>query len=497
MRFIDFINEASVRESNLASASRKVAQFIGRKIGSDFKEINGETYKNADGVFFGILYVSDNNDALRVNWDGKKFYSINYWDDYAGSANQPSKEIKTADIGPNDASFVQLLPEIIRAITTESETSDEMYESFIVEKVIKYEDSEWKSPADFIKDVAADWTIDQIQSVLKQNGNTYNKKQIQAKVDQVLGTESEPEEPKKKGGKKVVVETGKPEKVAPPECVKKANETLAKTKYSDPDVVFENLNEYTQMVATGYSPALLITGQGGIGKSYNVNQVLAKYGTKGEDYVIMKGKCTPIKMYKFLYTHYNQICVFDDCDSVFDSKDGINILKGVLDSGENREVSWDNANTVDTFGMTRKEIETELATAVAAGVKNPIPSYFEFDGAVIFISNLTYDDIYKKDRALPTRCLTIDINLKAEDVINRIKTCLPSIKIYKALAKNGENKDITDEAIKKEVFEFMISDEFKQILGGTEKELNFRSFIKLYMLRHAGLEHWKRLAAAI
>ena len=51
--------------------------------------------------------------------------------------------------------------------------------------------------------------------------------------------------------------------------------------------------------------------------------------------------------------------------------------------------------------------------------------------------------------------------------------------------------------MKKEVFEFMISDEFKQILGGTEKELNFRSFIKLYMLRHAGLEHWKRLAAAI
>ena len=352
MRFTDFINEASVGESNLASASRKVAQFISRKIGSDFKEITGETYKNADGVFFGILYVSDNNDALRVNWDGKKFYSINYWEDYAGSANQPSKEIKTADIGPNDASFVQLLPEIIRAITTESETSDEMYESFIVEKAIKYEGNEWPSPADFIKDVAADWTVDQIQSVLKQNGNTYNKKQIQAKVDQILGTESEPElplEPKKKGGKKVVVEPGKPEKVAPPECAKKANETLSKTKYSDPDVVFENLNEYTQMVATGYSPALLITGQGGIGKSYNVNQVLAKYGTKGEDYVIMKGKCTPIKMYKFLYTHYNQICVFDDCDSVFDSKDGINILKGVLDSGENREVSWDNANTIDTF----------------------------------------------------------------------------------------------------------------------------------------------------
>jgi len=29
-----------------------------------------------------------------------------------------------------------------------------------------------------------------------------------------------------------------------------------------------------------------------------------------------------------------------------------------------------------------------------------------------------------------------------------------------------------------------------------EKELNFRTYIKIYQLRHAGLEHWKRLAAA-
>ena len=67
----------------------------------------------------------------------------------------------------------------------------------------------------------------------------------------------------------------------------------------------------------------------------------------------MKGRCTPSAMYKFLYNHYNQICVFDDCDSVFGSEDGMNILKGALDSGNPREISWmtKGPDIVDTFGI--------------------------------------------------------------------------------------------------------------------------------------------------
>lgn len=501
MRFLDFVNEASVSGGSEEGAAERIAKYIGRRLGVEFKYVNCDGYSNADGLFAGFFFCAADDSALRVNWKDSQFYSISYWDSWVNHPDTPSKEILIANISPMDASFVKLMPQIVAAIKSEEAEDAEMYESFITEKAIQYEGETWNSPAEFIKAVAGDWDVDQIQSVLKANGNTYNKQQIQAKVNQVLGVEDKPEKPTKTKTKEPAIKVvpGKPEKVAPPPCVKKAEQQLAKVKYADPETVFEDLDSYTKMVATGYSPAFLITGQGGIGKSYNVTKVLSQYGTKGEDYVIMKGKCTPIKMYKFLYTHYNQICVFDDCDSIFDSKDGINILKGVLDSGENREVSWDNANTVDTFGMTRKEIETALATAVAAGQRNAIPSFFEFEGAVIFISNLTYDDIYKKDRALPTRCLTLDINLRAEDVINRIKTCLPSIKIYKSLVKRGDptdSKDITDETIKQEVFEFMTSEEYRNFAKESGKELNFRTFIKIYQLRHAELPNWKRLARA-
>lgn len=504
MRFLDLIKEASVPAGSEEQAATKCAQYIGKKLGSDFKYINAEKYQNPDGEFVGFLFIASDSSAIRLNWDANKFHSINYWSDW--TSGKPDKEVFFNRIQPTDDSFVRILPQVVAAL------KGDMDESMIVEKAIKYQDYTWNSPKEAIIALAGmDWTADQIKAVLKQNGNTYSIAQIEkvmgvggettAKAPMADdGTESKGGMPAPEHTAPFKVMPGKPEKIAPPPSAAKAEKELSKVKYADPEVVFEDLDSYTKMVAQGYSPAFLITGQGGIGKSYNVNKVLAQYGTKGEDYVIMKGKCTPIKMYKFLYNHYNQICVFDDCDSVFDSKDGINILKGVLDSGENREVNWDNANTIDTFGMTHAEIEQVLADYAAGhDNKQAIPSYFEFEGAVIFISNLTYDDIYKKDRALPTRCITLDITLRAEDVINRIRTCLPNIKIYKAIKRRGdldESKDITDEAIKKEVFDFMISDEYRKDPRFGDKEINFRTFNKIYMLRHAELPNWKRLAFA-
>lgn len=492
MKFADLIKEAQVSSGNEETAAIKVANFLGKKLGQDYRYINVEGYTNADGTHIGFLFIAPSSSAIRINWDDNKFRSINYWHDWA--TGKPDLEIFVNKLGPTDASFVQVLPKIAAAIQ-----GDAMEESMLAEKAITYDGQTWNSPKEAILALAGmDWTPDQIKTVLKQNGNTYSIAQIQ----KVMGVESAPTTVATPEAHKaeIAVEPGKPERTLEPPSVKKATKELEKTKYADPEIVFEDLDSYTTMVAKGYAPAFLITGQGGIGKSYNVNKVLAQYGTKGEDYVIMKGKCTPIKMYKFLYNHYQQICVFDDCDSVFDSKDGINILKGVLDSGENREVNWDNANTIDTFGMTHEEIETALAEYAAGhDNKQAIPSYFEFEGAVIFISNLTYDDIYKKDRALPTRCISLDITLKAEDVINRIRTCLPNIKIYKAIKKRGdldESKDITDEAMKQEVFEYMISDEYRKDPKFGDKEINFRTFSKIYMLRHAELPNWKRLAFA-
>ena len=79
--------------------------------------------------------------------------------------------------------------------------------------------------------------------------------------------------------------------------------------------------------------------------------------------------------------------------------------------------------------------------------------------------------------------------------MKRIETVLPYIKIYKAMgARGSEGKDITDEEIKKEVFDFMNSDEFLKDPRVRGKDLNFRVFDQLYKLRIGLPDKWKKLA---
>ncbi|MCF0117071.1 MAG: hypothetical protein HUJ61_03360 [Bacilli bacterium] len=276
------------------------------------------------------------------------------------------------------------------------------------------------------------------------------------------------------------------------------NETLTAQLISDPLPIFEQLNTYTLMVAQRLDTALLVTGQGGVGKSYNVNRILSSYGKKGKDYVVMKGKSSVSAMYKFLYDNYNKIVVFDDCDSVLQNEDGLNILKGVLDSSAIREVSWNTsgASICNTFGCeTHEEIEKKLSSwsALHKG-KEGIPNYFRFEGACIFISNLSADDLKKNAKMAPllTRCTAVDIQLTPEDVIYRMKAVLPDIKIY-----NSRGQDISKDELKQEVFEFISSEEFLNDPRISGKKISFRLFNKSYMFRYAGLPNWKQLSFCI
>lgn len=276
-----------------------------------------------------------------------------------------------------------------------------------------------------------------------------------------------------------------------------ADEDLIAQIIADPLPVFRKLNSYVLMTAQRINNALLITGQGGVGKSYNVNRILSTFGQEGKDYVIMKGASSTAAMYMFLYNNYNKIVVFDDCDSVLVDDDAINILKGALDSGRTRKISYNKAksNIVDTFEC---KDHTECEKALLDWSRNnkgkpAIPSTFEFKGGIIFISNMSAEKMAQgKAAALLTRCMQVDIKLMASEVILRMESCLPSIKVY-----NMDGVDITNEEIKKEVFAWISSDEYLNDSRIAGKEISFRLFNKCYMYKYAKLPMWKELSFCI
>lgn len=498
--FAKFIQEsAPVKEnSDNVGIADGFVRMLNRKAKKNFRYVESQNFTNGFGKLTGRLYI-DGLSAVRVNFMKNKLHSVSRWMTYGKNPDLTVIVKNRQDI--NRSNILGIADEIYGAIaelkeffgTSRIETPDgEIAASGYMCVVLMHDEG---YSMDAIKWWLNDYVDDEyIYACVGRNakfGTRDPRKEdndIEPPEEITVSTYDT---------ENIEVAGEIPEEVEDNPGTKENDEELASQLIADPLPVFRQLNTYVLMVARGLSNALLITGQGGIGKSYNVNKILSAYGTKNKDYVIMKGKSSTSAMYKFLYDNYDKIVVFDDCDSVLQDSDGLNILKGVLDSGRVKEVSWNTSGSqmVNTFGCeTHEEIEERLRQwSDAHKGREGIPTYFQFQGACIFISNLFKEDLEKSPAMAPllTRCTAVDIKLMAEDIIYKIESILPHIKIY-----NNSGKDITNEQMKQEVFEFMKSDEFLKDprLKGKEKSLSIRLFTKIYLFRYAGLPNWKELA---
>lgn len=531
--FSSFLTEATVSGGDTFRASTKIVDFLSKKMGQTYVNLDGQKYTNNSGSYFGFLFVSQtDNSAIRINWEGNKFHSINFWLDW-DYTKDPSKEIFVKDAEPGKSSFAKLLPDIAavlkdinsfdgdneeeQADDTESEDLDE---SLLTERKVEYEGQLYDNKSALVvKLYEDDKDLQEISSIVQ-----LNKKYIKhilarylysqqgsvseiasalgmdnKEVREAVGAEDNGDDTEIPHSEKIKVLRGAKETVVLTNSIKKGEEVLEKTEYADPDIVFDEIDSYVTMAAKELLPALLITGQGGIGKSYNVEKILDQYGKRHETWERVKGKSSAAAMYNTLWYNRNKIVVFDDCDSVLKDPDAINVLKGALDSSNFREISWATKGEGLVYTLDLDDNE-EIAQRCQEWSqdhhgKEGIPNHFIFEGEVIFISNLKKAEIYKRDSALLTRCTCIDVVLSAQGVMKRIETVLPYIKIYKAMgARGSEGKDITDEEIKKEVFDFMNSDEFLKDPRVRGKDLNFRVFDQLYKLRIGLPDKWKKLA---
>jgi hypothetical protein len=175
---------------------------------------------------------------------------------------------------------------------------------------------------------------------------------------------------------------------------------------------FDFVEKLVTMVASGVQPSAVITGEGGLGKTYTVTKTLEKSGYKDisdlaefqvgsiinmrKCFTFVKGYSTPKGLYRTLFENNKGIIVFDDCDSVLKDPVALNILKSALDSYGKRIISW-NADMRE----------------------DDLPRSFNFEGRVIFISNL---DEGRIDQAIRSRSMMIDLSMNTDQKIERMET---------------------------------------------------------------------------
>ena len=138
---------------------------------------------------------------------------------------------------------------------------------------------------------------------------------------------------------------------------------------------FAAMNKMAGATLKGLNKSLIISGPAGLGKSYGVMQMAEKYIEDGNTVEVIKGFVRATGLYKALYENRFEHCVviFDDADSIFEETDSLNLLKCATDMTRRRTLSW-RAET----NMTDQDGEK-------------LPTSFDFEGRIIFITNTDFD----------------------------------------------------------------------------------------------------------
>jgi hypothetical protein len=237
---------------------------------------------------------------------------------------------------------------------------------------------------------------------------------------------------------------------------------------------FEILTEMSKACIGGDIRAMIVSGPPGVGKSYGVEQEIEKatlfdkIAGKRLRAEVVKGSATPIGLYQTLYKYSDPNCVlvFDDCDSILLDDVALNLLKGALDSGKKRKISW----------------LSESSTLRREG----IPDSFDFKGSVIFITNLKFDKMKSQKLrdhldALQSRCHYLDLTLDTmRDKILRIKQIAKDGVLFADYDFEPETQD--------SIFEFMETNQARL------REMSLRMALKIADLRKLSPDNWRRLA---
>ena len=228
--------------------------------------------------------------------------------------------------------------------------------------------------------------------------------------------------------------------------------------YSRPEV-FADLEKLVKTVCKSSHNKLIITGLPGSGKTYIVKQILKAHSPTGE-IVHRKGYSTTKDMYRcFVHTKVSTELsgiVYDDCDSILNDKNSVNILKGLMDTDTSPVYYGAQGSTYDISEIIHNGVPDwdEYDDRYSKG---RVPNEVTYNKLAIIISNKHMSEI---DPALLSRCFHIDVSIRPSDMLDRIKQFYPVMESHVPIN------------IREDVFNFMVANK------NSYDVINMRTYIK-------------------
>ena len=244
-------------------------------------------------------------------------------------------------------------------------------------------------------------------------------------------------------------------------------ESLKKSDFSINER-FDFVSKIVKMVASKTTASAIISGQGGLGKTFSVLSALKEAGIKDitdladfqigdkvdtkRSFRVVKGYSTAKGLFRTLQESNGMTIVFDDCDSILRDPVALNLLKGALDSYGDRYISW-NADIRD----------------------DDLDKTFKFTGQVIFITNVSSE---KLDQAVKSRAMVVDLSMTRDEMLERMRTIAESSDFLPEITKTYKTAALS----------------FLQENLDKVSNLSLRTLIQTVKIANSGDLSWKKLA---
>ena len=428
-----YLAEATVSGTSVTGPFGKIISYLESSLGVQLVRIPGvEHYSNSKSKGFGIRFVfSGKTKSIRFNWKSEgevgKSTSISSVDVWDGSHRHATNHITLR----GGESFVQALPQLATALGGKQEVTEAKKGEYTPEQALNNFINLLRKGKTFTRgDFASLYhmsNIDLFDVMVSKFSNQFviNGKRVAAKK----GTDWE---------------KLKTNVLSATQSMLNIDDGGGEETYEDdvddtPAVSFAdslaNLEKLVKGIVKGTFNALFVAGKGGTGKTQTVEKVLAEAGLRdGRGYFKNTGTATGAGIYSLLYNHSRDVVLFDDSDGALDDQDSRNIIKAATDTKKVRKLVWTKSGSI-------------------SDEKGLIPHSFNYEGRIIFISNLSLDKL-DPDKALRTRAFVIVIDPSNEEMMDYMETILPNIrvegkltlpqrkKVMKVVRTMGESQDI-------------------------------------------------------